>query len=147
MKESCHTICLFLVCCSVLQCVAVRCIKESYNVPLSGFAPFYSGMLQCFAVCCTKESCHTIRLFLVLRPSTLVCCSVLQCVAVCCSVLQCVVSRSRAYNPPLSDFAPFHSSVLKCLEVCCSVLQCVAVCCSVLQCVKSRSHVKQSVTF
>ena len=40
---------------------------------------------------------------------TVVCYSVLQCVAVCCSVLQCVA-------------------------VCCSVLQCVAVCCSVLQC-------------
>ena len=39
----------------------------------------------------------------VLQDSTVVCCSVLQCVAVCCSVLQCVA-------------------------VCCSVLQCVAVC-------------------
>ena len=44
-----------------------------------------------------------IRIF----KSSLVCCSVLQCVAVCCSVLQCVA-------------------------VCCSVMQCAAVCCSVL---------------
>ena len=50
-----------LMCCSVLQCVAV-----CYSV------------LQCVAVCFSVLQCVT------------VCCSVLQCAAVCCSVLQCV---------------------------------------------------------
>jgi hypothetical protein len=128
MKESCRTICLFLVYCSVLQCVAVCCSVlhqgvTTYNVPLSHFTPFYSSMLQYVAVCCTKESYHTIRLFLVLRPSTLVFCSVLR---------QGVVPTIRLSQ----GFAPFYSSFLKCL----------AVSCSVLQCVKSRSHVIPSVT-
>ena len=50
-----------LVCCSVLQCVAVCC-----------------SVLQCVAVCCSVLQCVA------------VCCSVLQCAAVCCIVLQCV---------------------------------------------------------
>jgi len=36
-------------------------------------------------VCCSVLQCVN-----VLQDSTVVCCSVLQCVAVCCSVLQCV---------------------------------------------------------
>jgi len=47
------------VCCSVLQCVALRCFA-----------------LLCVAVCCSVLQCVA------------VCCSVLQCVAVCCSVSQ-----------------------------------------------------------
>jgi len=54
----------FIVCCSVLQCVAVCCSVCS--------------VLQCVAVCCSVLQCAA------------VCCSVLQCVAVYCSVLQCV---------------------------------------------------------
>ena len=50
-----------IVCCSVLQCVAVCC-----------------SVVQCVAVCCR------------VLQSVAVCCSVLQCVAACCSVLQCV---------------------------------------------------------
>jgi len=50
-----------IVCCSVLQCVAVCC-----------------SVLQCVAVCCSVFQCVAL------------CCFVLQCVAVCCSVLQCV---------------------------------------------------------
>jgi len=49
------------VCCSVLQCVAVR-----------------GSVLQCVARCCSVLQCVAVW------------CSVLQCVAVCCSVLQCV---------------------------------------------------------
>jgi len=50
------------VCCSALQCAAVRC-----------------SVLQCVAVCCSALQCAAAR------------CSVLQCVAVCCSALQCVL--------------------------------------------------------
>jgi len=57
----------FIVCCSVLQCVAVCC-----------------SVLQCVAVCCSVLQCAT------------VCCSVLQCVALCCSVLQCVAALSTS---------------------------------------------------
>ena len=59
---------------------------------------------------------------------TLVCCSVLQCVAVCRSALRCVALQSFAND----------SSVLQDFAECCSASQCVAVCCSVLQCVALR---------
>jgi len=70
---------VLLVCCSVLQCVAVcySCVAVCCSVLQS-----VTRVLQCVAVCCRV---------------LLVCCSVLQCVAVCCrvslvccSVLQCV---------------------------------------------------------
>jgi len=59
---------LALVCCSVLQCVAVYCIVSS---PLA-------------SMCCS------------VLQSVAVCCRVLQCVAVCCKVLQCVAVRVTA---------------------------------------------------
>jgi len=88
-----------VVCCSVLQCVAVC-----------------GSVLQCVVAC--RTICH--GLLVVIRIAIncasqlakhshnkawwcAVCCSVLQCVAVCCSLLQCVV-------------------------VCCSALQCVVAC-------------------
>ena len=55
-----------IVCCSVLQCVAVCC-----------------SVLQCVAVCCRGSAQD--------RKTT----CVLQCVAVCCSVLQCVAKEVR----------------------------------------------------
>ena len=63
-----------LVCCSVVQCVAVRqnvlqCVTESV----------YMTKLQCVAVCCSA-------LQFVLQ-FVAVCCSVLQRAAVCCSAL------------------------------------------------------------
>ena len=82
-----------LVCCSVLQCVAVCC-----------------SVLQCAAVCCSVlQVTHPAGLFaLMMLQCAVVCCSVLQCVAVCCSVLQC---------------AAVCCIVLQCVAVCCSVLQ------------------------
>ena len=89
-----------LVCCSVLQSVAVCCsvclyLELCLDLDLNGLTVHSGGLccsvLQCVAVCCSVLQCVA------------VCCSVLQCVAVCCSVLQCVA-------------------------VYCSVLQCVAVC-------------------
>jgi len=93
------------VCCSVLQCVAVRCSE-----------------LQCVALCCSvPEIFHPFHD----APSSYDvavccrCCGVLRCFAVCCSVLRCVV---------------VCCGVLRCVAVCRGVLRCVAVCCSALQC-------------
>ena len=58
-------------CCSVLQCVAVRCIVwsgQQCKHECTWLVKIEGSVLQCVAVCC----------------------SVLQCVAVCCSVMQCV---------------------------------------------------------
>jgi len=76
-----------LVCCSVLQCVAVCC-----------------SVVQCGAVCCVVLQCVAVlQCDSDIRDSfhdrRLVCCNVLQCVAVCCSVLQsCNVTRT--YETP-----------------------------------------------
>jgi len=85
---------LRLVCCSMLQCVAVCCgVLQCVAVCCS--------VLQCAAVCCSTTRCNTLqhKLYIPCRERTnnphpiilrKVCCSMLQCVAVCCSVLQCV---------------------------------------------------------
>jgi len=66
IKSKADTTAKALVCCRVLQCVALCCI-----------------VLQCAAVCCSVLQC------------VVGCCSVLQCVAVCCNVL-CVSIGVRA---------------------------------------------------
>jgi len=65
---------------------------------------------------------------------SMVCCSVLQCVAVRCSVLQCVAKCCSVFAVCCSVLKGGYSP-----EICCvydlhvnGVLQCVAVCCSVL---------------
>ena len=64
-------VCMYVVCCSVLQCVAVcRSVLQCVAVCRS--------VLQCVAVRCSMLQCVAVR------------CSVLQCVAVCCSMLQYV---------------------------------------------------------
>jgi len=119
-----------VVCCSVLQCVAlcfsvhekIHGISNVKNVPVFSceFACFrlfnYYSVLQCVAVCCSVLLCVVVY------------CSMLQCVAVCCSVLQCVA---------------VWCSVLQCVAVWCSVLQCVAVCCSVLHCTQRIAHMNE----
>jgi len=118
-----------IVCCIVLQCVAVRLPWLTHCV------------LQCVAVSCSVLQCvcvavcssltivwlHTMTDSLCVAVS----CCVLQCVAVCCSasVLRCVAVSL------LYDFTPWLTHcVLQCVAVCCSasVLQCfcVAVCSS-----------------
>jgi len=135
------------VCCSVLQCVAV---KERY--PSTHLLVFTAccSVLQCVAVCCIVLQCVVVK---ERYPSThlfvfTACCSALQCVVVCCSVLQCVVVKERYPSTHLLVFTAC-CSVTQCVAVCCIVLQCVAVkerypsthllvftaCCSVLQCV------------
>ena len=91
------------VCCSVLQCVTVRCnVLQRVAVPLETCQGAYSICLYSLRLltqlCCSVVQCGA------------VCCSALQCVAVCFSVLQCVA---------------VYCSVLQCVAVCCSVLQCL----------------------
>jgi len=108
------------VCCSVLQCDAVRCMCHS--------------KLQCVAVCCSMLQwvavCYSVLLQYV--AMSYVRCVLLQSNAGCIAIhmLQCV---TVCY------------SVLQCVTVCCSVLQCVAVCCSVLQCIAVYSNLLQCV--
>jgi len=108
-----------ILCCSVLQCVAVRC-SVSWG----------SARTQCDLHPAPRTSTHPTH-------------TVFQCVAVCGSVLQCV-AVSAGVLPDLTAILTGSSninrsysccSVLQCAAVCCSVLQCAAVCCSALQCV------------
>ena len=86
------------MCCSVLQCVAVRCsalqcvaVRERYNNTFAHDLALTTRVLY--------DDFHE----LLISGCVAVCRSVLQCVAAYCSVLQCVAVR-------------------------CSALQCVAVC-------------------
>jgi len=67
-----------MVCCSVLQCVAVYCsvlhCVSAFCIVLQYVAVCFSGF-QCFAVCCS------------LLPCVAVCYSVFHCVVLCCSVM------------------------------------------------------------
>jgi len=85
------------VCCSVLQCVAVRC-----------------SALQCVAMCCSVLRCVAVCCSLL--KSVAVCCSLLQSVAVCCSLLQCHLN-SRFLRDSVC------SGVLQCIAVRCSTMQ------------------------
>ena len=68
------------VCCSVLQCAAVRCSALRVAVCCS--------VLQCAAVCCSVLQYSAVLCSMVQRGA--VWCSVVQCVTVCCSVLRCI---------------------------------------------------------
>jgi len=107
------------VCCSVLQCVAVRYSLAS------------ASLGQCVAVLCNFASASFGR-------SVAVSCSALPCVVVCHSVLQpgCCIFRMVFCNVlQCWQCVAACCNMLQCAAVCCSVLQCVAVCCSVFQCV------------
>ena len=105
-----HTHTFKLVCCTVLQCVAVCC-----------------SVLQCVAVCCTVLQC--VAVCCTVLQCVTVCCSVLQCVAVCCSVLQgvavcCSVLQCNAvcmiWN--LSVISVLFWTAYAATAVCCSAL-------------------------
>ena len=65
------------VCCSVLQCVAVRCNMLQWDAVSYSVLPRTSSVSNlCVVACCSALQCVT------------ACYSVLQCVAACCSVLQ-----------------------------------------------------------
>jgi len=87
-----------IVCCSVLQCVAVCC-----------------SVLQCVAVCCSVNKClftSTGRTYWPRQAASCVlqfavCCSVLQCVAVRCSVLKgLLTSTGCGYQRRQATFCP-----------------------------------------
>jgi len=108
-------VCCSVSCCSVLQCVAVRC-SVSWVCP-STTLQVCCSVLQCVAVCC---SVSWVCLSTMLQVCcSVLCCSVLQCVAVCCSVLQCVAVWAGS-----ALLLRFMYVYLVCvLRVCCSVLQ------------------------
>jgi len=154
-----------IVCCRVLQCVAVCCsmLRSTYilYVSLKTFVSRYHQ--QCVTACCS-----------VLQRAE-VCCNVLQCAAVCCSalLLHFTYSQLGSHRPQVFWRTARHCNTLqhsatRCntlqhtygqngtyrlrvycmshmwIESCCSVLQCVAVFCSVLlfAChIREKSHV------
>jgi len=97
-----------LVCCRMLQCVAVRgsvlqCVAVNYSVSDLEFQRQRQvDELWCVAVCC----------------------SVWQFAVVCCSVLQWITAWATL-NFSVSDKS-ISSGVLQCVAVCCSVLRCAA---------------------
>jgi len=117
-----------IICCSVLQGVAVCCIVCVKSCSVLQCVAVCCSVLQCVAVCCSVLHCVAV---LVLKITLY--CSVLRCVAVCCSVVQFVFKKG----------CQSCSSVLFCNSQdwieCCSVLKCVRVWCSVLQFVAARS--------
>jgi len=93
------------VCCSVLQCVAVRCSAVQ-------------GAMVCYSA---VEVCQDRDMKLL--PS--------ECVAVCCSMLQYVAVRASLSRLRYLAFTVrVCCSVLQRAARCCSALQCVSVCCS-----------------
>jgi len=76
-----------VVCCSVVQCVAVwrwRCSAVSSESAVC------CSVLQCVAVCCSVLQYGDGVLFHQRVQCDAACCGVLQRIAVCCGVLQCV---------------------------------------------------------
>jgi len=92
---------LVLMCCSVLQCIAV-CL----SVCIASIHVLQPHVLQRVAACC----CHVLQ-------RVAACCSVLQCIAVCLSV--CIASI-HVLQPHVLQ---------RVVAMCCSVLQRVAVAC------------------
>jgi len=118
-----------VVCCSVLQCVAVCCGMLRFVAVQrravvgdwcrTGVAVFCS-VLHYATLCCRLQSvalCYSVI------------CSVLQCAVLCCSVLHCVAVRWRSVAGAccLVCAKPLNTN-----PVCCTVLPCIAQCCSVL---------------
>ena len=116
-------------CCSVLQCVAVRC-RESHlskgvddigvvlqirRIPRDAMC---CSVLQCVVVCCNTLQSPCIKLSLL-------------CVAVCCSALQCVVVCCRAH---LAKALTIHCNTLQHIAMThCNTLQHTALHCNTLQ--------------
>jgi len=130
-----------VVCCSVLQCVAVyvmslihksTCANEGHMCYVQARARIREAL--CVAVCCSMPW--------VLRHVA-ACCSVLQCVAVCCSICDVHIGEALCVAVCCSMLW-----MLRCVAACCSMLQCVAVCCSMpwmLLCVAMCCNVLQCV--
>jgi len=92
------------LCCSVLQCVAVRCsVLQPTATQTEGADTLWGA-----------NSSMT---------------SVLQCVAVCCSTLQHRLRGLKPSRVPTLQ-GSLRCSVLQCVSVCRSLSQCIAVCCN-----------------
>jgi len=119
------------MCCSVLQCVAVK----KAGVP-SSMAPLYV----------TSSCSHVLQ-------RVAACCSVLQCVAVCCSKkAECPfqLHRYTSHCPLRMCCNVLHFVAvcfsLQCVALYCSVFQ-FAMCCILLQCVSVCNHIRHVVLF
>jgi len=115
----------WVMCCNVLQCVAVCCIilqcvanHKTYQTTdnsdclrVAATRCRINCLLQCMAVCCHCVAAMHSQVSRAMQ-SDVVCCNVLQCVAECCSNAL---------------------SIKSCDAMCCSVLQCaLAMCCQVI---------------
>ena len=111
------------VCCSVLQCVAVR--EHSENVGL------LRGNQSCLLPSCATSSRSGGEIPHTLQHSAIQC-NTWQHTATHCNTLQQQSTLCGFARVSLQRVA-VCCSVLQCVAVCCIVLQSVAVCCSVLQ--------------
>jgi len=127
------------VCCSVLQsCVVVSYKTSRLQEFPETIEVLCCSVLQCVAVCCSVLQCVAVCYCAVYCAA--VCCSVLQCVAVCCSVLQCVAVCCRLQRFPESIEMPFperegcmYTQVLHHTATHCNTLQHTAAHCNTLQ--------------
>ena len=103
--------CHWLVCCSVLQCVAVCC-------SVLRCVAVWCSVVQCVAVCCNVL--HYVAVCCSVVQCGAVWCSVVQLVAVQCSVLRCVADKDYRLSPVA--LTGVLQCVAMCVEVCC---QCV----------------------
>jgi len=109
------------VCCSVLQCVAVFCralwFVCCWGVPCSaGTSRLCGGMSQCVEVCCSVLKCVA------------VCWSVLQCVEMCCSALKCVAVCWNELRVDTCSGVPCSAGTSKCFDAIASAYTVIYVC-------------------
>jgi len=100
------------VCCSALQCVAVRCRILSRCAQTSRLRYVHCSLLQCGAMCCIALQCAAVQCVaghwrvahellvhgMRVVQCVLVCCRVLQYVAVCCKALACCARIGSLWN-------------------------------------------------
>jgi len=107
-------ICIDSICIYVYIYIYITSAHSSQCIQIHTYQP--APQIEQGPILRCKRLCVAVR-------SSVLCCSVLQCVAECC-----IHIFSRV---PFCDVSTF---VLQCVAVSCSELQCAAVCCSVLQC-------------
>jgi len=114
-----------VVCCSGVQCGAVRCIVHSVAYRLV-------RICRIWRICriCSIWRFSGIWMSTSGIPNIVssVCCSVVQCCAVCCSAVYSIFSGILTFE----NFTKRNPNIVA--RVRCSVLQCDAVWCSVVQC-------------
>jgi len=127
-------VCMFRVCCSVLECVGVCCsLLES--APSANNGPIHLciftvcwRVLKCAGVCCSLlESAPSASGGPVHVCIFSVCCSMLDGPGACCGLLESARWWGLVALPPLPVVALYIYVYSKCVGVCWSVLECVAV--------------------